>query len=74
MNQQLYSQELWMTSLKLTSCEPLSCLTQCRIMITQAFLGRFEALPAIKAYMSSAEFMKWPVNNKIAKWGGAGSS
>ena len=44
------------------------------IIITQAFLGRFEALPAIKAYMSSAEFMRWPVNNKIAKWGGAGSS
>ena len=38
----------------------------------QAFLAHFEALPAIKAYMSSDEFLKWPVNNKIASWGGGG--
>ena len=41
--------------------------------IVQAFLDRFEALPAIKTYMSSSEFIKWPINNKIAKWGGGAS-
>ncbi|XP_023931567.1 glutathione S-transferase Mu 1 [Lingula anatina] len=34
------------------------------------FLDRFEALPAIKKYMKSEQFSKWPVNNKMAKWGG----
>ena len=41
--------------------------------IVQAFLDRFEALPAIKTYMSSSEFIKWPINNKIAKWYGGAS-
>lgn len=31
-----------------------------------AFCGRFEALPAIKKYMSSNKFMKRPINNKVA--------
>ena len=46
---------------------------ECSLFL-QAFLTRFEALPAIKAYMSSDEFMRWPINNKIAKWGGGGSA
>lgn len=29
-----------------------------------------KALPAIKAYMSSPEFIRWPINNPIAGWGG----
>ncbi|XP_022061031.1 glutathione S-transferase Mu 3-like [Acanthochromis polyacanthus] len=34
------------------------------------FLDRFEALEKIAAYMKSPRFMKSPVNNKMAKWGG----
>ncbi|CAG2108476.1 unnamed protein product [Medioppia subpectinata] len=34
------------------------------------YLDRFEALPAIKAYMSSDEFKSWPVFGARAKWGG----
>lgn len=30
------------------------------------FVARFEALPAIKKYMSSDKFMKRPLNNKSA--------
>lgn len=33
------------------------------------FLDRFEALPEVKAYMSSDRFMKAPLNNKMAKFG-----
>lgn len=33
------------------------------------FVGRFEALEKIAAYMKSNRFMKTPVNNKMAKWG-----
>lgn len=29
-----------------------------------------QSLPAIKAYMASPEFLRYPVNNKIATWGG----
>ncbi|OCT91860.1 hypothetical protein XELAEV_18014917mg [Xenopus laevis] len=35
----------------------------------QAFLTRFEALPAIDAYMKSSRFMKTPINNRMATWG-----
>ncbi|XP_064400046.1 glutathione S-transferase Mu 4-like [Halichondria panicea] len=34
------------------------------------FLDKFEALPPIKAYMESAEFIRYPVNNNTASWGG----
>jgi len=30
----------------------------------------FQALPAIKEYMESAEFLRFPVNNKNAPWHG----
>jgi len=33
-----------------------------------AFLNRFEALPAIKAYMASDKFLKRPCNNKSGGW------
>ncbi|XP_069046430.1 glutathione S-transferase Mu 3-like [Lepisosteus oculatus] len=33
------------------------------------FLDRFEALEKIGAYMKSKNFIKTPVNNKMAKWG-----
>ncbi len=29
-----------------------------------------QALPAIKGYMTSPEFIRNPVNNKVAAWGG----
>jgi len=32
------------------------------------FMTRFEALPKIKAYMASPQFMARPVNNKVAKF------
>ncbi|KAL5516285.1 hypothetical protein EMCRGX_G001572 [Ephydatia muelleri] len=32
------------------------------------FLHRFEALPAIKSYMASKEFMRYPVNGYGAQW------
>nr|CAD01094.1 glutathione S-transferase [Xenopus laevis] len=35
----------------------------------QAFLTRFEALPAIDAYVKSSRFMKTPINNRMASWG-----
>jgi glutathione S-transferase len=35
-----------------------------------AFMDRFEALPKIKAYMESSKFMKFPLNNKMASFGG----
>ncbi|CAI9554870.1 unnamed protein product [Staurois parvus] len=34
----------------------------------QDFLSRFEALPAIAAYMKSPRFMKTPINNRMAFW------
>ncbi|XP_063811262.1 glutathione S-transferase Mu 5-like [Pseudophryne corroboree] len=34
----------------------------------QDFLTRFEALPAIAAYMKSPRFRKTPINNKTAYW------
>ncbi|XP_054157597.1 glutathione S-transferase Mu 1-like [Oppia nitens] len=33
------------------------------------YLNRFESLPAIKAYMSSSEFISWPVSGPISPWG-----
>ncbi|XP_059902614.1 glutathione S-transferase Mu 3-like [Gadus macrocephalus] len=33
-------------------------------------LDHFEALEKISAYMKSSRYMKTPVNNKMAKWGG----
>ncbi|XP_034028125.1 glutathione S-transferase Mu 1-like [Thalassophryne amazonica] len=33
------------------------------------FLGRFEDLEKIKAYMKSEKFIRTPVNNRMAKWG-----
>ena len=38
------------------------------------YTKRIEALPAIKKYMESKEFLKYPFNNKIATWGGKGDS
>jgi len=35
----------------------------------KAFLDRFEALPSIKSYMESPQFMEGPINNKSAKFG-----
>jgi len=37
----------------------------------KAFMERFEALPNIKKYMESEKFMKYPLNNKMASFGGA---
>nr|APH81355.1 GST Mu 3 [Tigriopus kingsejongensis] len=34
------------------------------------FLNRFEQLPTIEAYMKSDRFMKLPLNNRMAKFGG----
>ncbi|XP_075052048.1 glutathione S-transferase Mu 1-like [Mixophyes fleayi] len=34
----------------------------------QDFLTRFEALPAIAAYMKSPQFMKTPITNRMAYW------
>lgn len=34
------------------------------------FLDRFEALPAIKKYMSSDKFLRRPINNKSAGFTG----
>jgi len=36
----------------------------------KAFKARFADLPKIKAYTSSDQFMKTPLNGKAAKWGG----
>ncbi|XP_003386865.1 PREDICTED: glutathione S-transferase Mu 3-like [Amphimedon queenslandica] len=36
----------------------------------KAYMDRFEALPAIKSYMDSPEFIRWPINNPIAQWRG----
>ena len=38
------------------------------------YTNKVEALPAIKSYMESAEYLKYPFNNKIATWGGKGDS
>ncbi|CAD5120137.1 DgyrCDS8715 [Dimorphilus gyrociliatus] len=35
-----------------------------------AYMKTFEELPAIKEYLASKEFLKYPLNNKIAKFGG----
>ena len=36
------------------------------------FLVRFESEPKIKAHMESENFLHWPLNGAIAKWGGEG--
>lgn len=36
----------------------------------QDYMARFEALPAIKKYMASERFIVWPLNGRVAKWGG----
>ncbi|XP_037084259.1 glutathione S-transferase 2-like isoform X1 [Pollicipes pollicipes] len=36
----------------------------------RTFRQRFEALPAIKSYMTSDRFIKWPINLPSAFWGG----
>ncbi|CAH8506980.1 unnamed protein product [Dicrocoelium dendriticum] len=36
----------------------------------QQYITKFEALPQIAAYMQSPRFLKWPMNNKMASWGG----
>ena len=38
------------------------------------YTNKIEALPTIKSYMESAEFIKYPFNNKVATWGGKGVS
>ncbi|XP_068121640.1 glutathione S-transferase Mu 5-like [Hyperolius riggenbachi] len=35
----------------------------------QAFLDRFEAFPAIAAYLKAPRCMRTPVNNRMASWG-----
>uniref|UniRef100_A0A8I3WKY0 Glutathione S-transferase n=1 Tax=Callithrix jacchus TaxID=9483 RepID=A0A8I3WKY0_CALJA len=35
----------------------------------KAFMGRFEALEKIAAYIQSDNFFKMPINNKMAQWG-----
>lgn len=35
------------------------------------FTNRFEKLPAIEAYMKSDRFLRAPINNKSAKFGGS---
>jgi hypothetical protein len=37
-----------------------------------AFLVRFEGLPKLTEYMKSPSFIYWPINNKVAKFGGVG--
>lgn len=37
-----------------------------------AFLVRFEGLPRVTEYMTSSSFIYWPINNKVAKFGGGG--
>jgi glutathione S-transferase len=37
-----------------------------------AFLVRFEGLPQLTEYMKSSRFIYWPINNKVAKFGGRG--
>ena len=34
------------------------------------YAERFEELPAIRAYMTSSRFLKYPLNSKYAGWGG----
>ena len=36
----------------------------------KAFKSNFESLPKVNAYINSANFMRGPCNNKMAKWGG----
>ena len=36
-----------------------------------AYMDRFEKLPAIESYMKSDRFLKRPINNKTAKFGGS---
>ncbi|KAM4700021.1 glutathione S-transferase Mu 5-like [Discoglossus pictus] len=43
-----------------------TCLDQFKNL--QDFMNRFEALPAIAAYMASPRFMKTPINNRMASW------
>ncbi|KAI1305906.1 Glutathione S-transferase Mu 5 [Halotydeus destructor] len=33
------------------------------------FVTQFEALPNVEKYMKSDKFIKWPINNDMAKWG-----
>merc|ERR1712080_85197 len=35
-----------------------------------AFLGHFEKLPQIETYMKSPRFLKYPINSRVAKFGG----
>jgi len=35
-----------------------------------AFLGHFEKLPQIETYMKSPRFLKYPINGRVAKFGG----
>lgn len=34
------------------------------------YMGRIEAIPSIKAFMASSQYMKGPMNNPVAKWHG----
>lgn len=40
----------------------------------EAFVQRIESIPAVKAYMESDRFIKYPINGDIAKWGGKHNS
>ncbi|CAG2170712.1 unnamed protein product [Oppiella nova] len=33
------------------------------------YLTRFEALPTIKKYQASSQFIRWPLTGNLAKWG-----
>jgi len=35
----------------------------------EPFLKRFEALPAVANYHKSSRCMRWPINDRVAKWG-----
>lgn len=38
--------------------------------VVNAYLARFEAIPQIKAYMTSGEYKKLPIFSPMASWGG----
>eukprot|EP00735_Rhodelphis_limneticus_P002260 TRINITY_DN13066_c0_g1::TRINITY_DN13066_c0_g1_i1::g.10698::m.10698 TRINITY_DN13066_c0_g1::TRINITY_DN13066_c0_g1_i1::g.10698 ORF type:complete len:250 (-),score=91.88,sp/P48774/GSTM5_MOUSE/52.51/3e-79,GST_N/PF02798.15/2.1e-17,GST_C/PF00043.20/1.6e-13,GST_C/PF00043.20/4.3e+03,GST_C_2/PF13410.1/3.3e-08,GST_C_3/PF14497.1/2e-07,GST_N_3/PF13417.1/0.00016,GST_N_2/PF13409.1/0.031 TRINITY_DN13066_c0_g1_i1:151-861(-) len=71
---------LWFAGDKLTWVDFImyELLDQSRIMVPDilqdfpklaAYLQRFEEIPEIKEYMQSARFMRFPLNNKTAKFG-----
>ena len=43
--------------------------TMAKYPTLEKYLERFESLPAIKAYLSSTQYKKWPLFGPQAKWG-----